>query len=87
MYKIVSFEQTCMACPSQWECTLDDGRMIYIRYRWSDLSVKVSDQPTEDIYDAVDGKEIFSSGTSSGFHGVMSLEELQYETRDLLQWP
>lgn len=31
--------QTCGACPSQWEGELEDGRMLYIRYRWGYLSI------------------------------------------------
>lgn len=30
--------QTCSACPSQWDITLDDGRRVYARYRWGWLS-------------------------------------------------
>jgi hypothetical protein len=33
--KIVkSAEQTCSACPTQWQGMLRDGRAFYFRYRW-----------------------------------------------------
>lgn len=35
---ITELVQTCGACPSQWEGTLDDGRVVYIRYRFGRLS-------------------------------------------------
>lgn len=31
--------QTCSACPSQWEGTTEDGRSVYVRYRWGNLTV------------------------------------------------
>lgn len=34
--------QTCDACPSQWDAETDDGRPVYIRYRWGFLSVRVA---------------------------------------------
>lgn len=52
--------QTCGACPSQWEASLKDGRMLYIRYRWGCLSVRISLNPTEDAFDAVRGVEIWN---------------------------
>lgn len=31
---VTSLKKTCTACPSQWDGTLDDGRVLYARYRW-----------------------------------------------------
>ncbi|WP_028058300.1 hypothetical protein [Candidatus Solirubrobacter pratensis] len=39
--EITDLEQTCWACPSQWEGKLADGRHVYIRYRWGFLRVTV----------------------------------------------
>ena len=33
------FIRTCIACPSQWEGELDDGRWLYVRYRGGRFSV------------------------------------------------
>lgn len=41
-YTVASISQTCKA-PSQWEGLLDDGRHIYVRYRWGVLTVGVGD--------------------------------------------
>lgn len=34
---ITSLQQTCSACPAQWQGELADGRAIYIRYRYGRL--------------------------------------------------
>jgi hypothetical protein len=47
--KLTSIEQTCLACPSQWEGKLKSGRMIYVRYRWGTLNICVSKFPTDDF--------------------------------------
>jgi hypothetical protein len=31
--KVKFFTRTCVACPSQWEGSLDSGEFLYIRYR------------------------------------------------------
>ncbi len=85
--KVDSIVQTCPACPSQWEGTLDDGRMIYIRYRWGRLSVRVSPEPTNDIGDAVRGDEIHASIVGeSGWDGSITLDEVKHRVGDLLEW-
>lgn len=40
--KVAQLEMTCGACPSQWEGELEDGRAIYIRYRWGRLGVVIA---------------------------------------------
>ena len=64
MPTIKHLEQTCFACPSQWEGETTDGKYIYIRYRWGYLSVDV------------DGKEIFGLHVGSNTGGVMSEKEM-----------
>ncbi len=39
MITVKSIELTCHSHPAQWEGRTDDGRPIYVRYRWSYLSV------------------------------------------------
>ena len=87
MLKVVKLIQTCYACPSQWEGTLDDGRMIYIRFRWGNLTISVSPTPTTDVYDAVGGEVIYSKRTSDGLDGVMDYEEFKSLTKGLLNLP
>ncbi len=80
--KIKSIKQTCPACPSQWEGHLEDGRMFYIRYRWGHLSISVSDKPTDDVYDAVKGKEVLSKDVGDELDGTMSWDELHHAARE-----
>lgn len=37
---LVHLEQTCEACPSQWDGWDAEGTYYYIRYRWGHLSVQ-----------------------------------------------
>lgn len=37
MIKVTKLIRTCSACPSQWEGETEDGRYLYIRYRWGRL--------------------------------------------------
>ena len=76
MLKVVELERTCPACPSQWEGKLEDGRMIYIRYRWGYLEVRVSKEPTDNVDEAVCGKEVFGTGYGGQYDGEMSELEL-----------
>lgn len=69
--KIASLTQTCSACPSQWEGNLEDGRMIYIRYRHGWLSVSVSPKPTTDVSKAVMGESIYSESIGDDLDGFI----------------
>lgn len=37
-----SLDQTCLACPSQWDARTDLGERVYVRYRWGVLSVDLT---------------------------------------------
>lgn len=45
MIKLKTLEMTCDFCPSQWEGETEDGKRIYIRYRWGHLSYLIGDDP------------------------------------------
>lgn len=53
---------TCVACPAQWEGTLEDGRCVYVRYRGGWLSVGIG----ATSYEAIDDDDTF--GTQIGDH-------------------
>lgn len=76
--KILALDCTCGACPHQFEGTLDDGRMIYIRYRGGWLVASVSADPTTDIYDAVDGEELFAEKIGGHYDGVLPKYALKH---------
>lgn len=35
---VVELRQTCLACPEQWEGHLEDGQVVYVRYRHGHLT-------------------------------------------------
>jgi len=84
--KLVKLKKTCSACPAQWEGKLEDGRMVYVRYRWGYLSVRVSENKTEDITDAVRGKEIFGVGVGDSMSGTLEFVELVGVTGHILDY-
>lgn len=61
--KISSINQTCGACPSQWDAETTDGQSVYIRVRHGYLNLDVDD---ETIFD----------GNPDGVDGVMSTHEM-----------
>jgi len=76
--KIEDLKKTCDACPSQWEGYLEDGRQVYIRYRWSRLSVRISHEPTDEEFAAVRGEEIYADTLDEGgWAGYLEDNELR----------
>ena len=69
--------KTCFACPAQWEGETDDNRLVYIRYRWGYLSVRISEPNKTNITDAVRGDEIFGKDLNDPFGGYMENDELE----------
>jgi hypothetical protein len=83
---VTALKKTCTACPAQWEGTLDDGRALYIRYRWGGLSVGAG----KDIDDAVKNrwgdKALFEENVGDGLDGYMDFEELKAHLHGLLEF-
>jgi hypothetical protein len=40
--EVYELRRTCIACPSQWEGRIYEHGSIYIRYRWGNLTVRIS---------------------------------------------
>lgn len=76
-YKVKEIFNTCSACPAQWEGTLEDGRMIYVRYRRGAFTVDISDRKTTDIFDAVNGERIIAMQIGGEFDGYMEDVEMK----------
>ena len=74
--KIKKITKTCGGYPSQWEGKLENGKMIYIRYRWGLLDVRISKKPTDDILEAVKGKSIYKKYIGGPYDGVIEDEQL-----------
>ena len=76
--KVISINQTCSACPSQWDAVLEDGREVYIRYRWGWLSIRCP---------GVDGEELLGKSCGDDLAGSMEYSELKEHAKEVLDLP
>lgn len=76
--------KTCSACPSQWDIFLDDGRYVYVRYRWGGLRLTLAENE-DALFNGYD-QVIYDEQIGDGFDGVMEEEELRDLTKDILDW-
>ena len=74
---IKELKQTCDGCPSQWEGKTDDGKYVYIRYRYGWLSFCIGS-----VYGEVLGLSVGNS-----MDGCMTEEELATYLGHLVQFP
>lgn len=65
--RVILLDQTCTACPSQWEGRTDDGRHVYIRYRGGWLSAGIA----ATIDEAVRTDTFFGTNIGTEFDGWM----------------
>lgn len=69
--KLARIEQTCHACPSQWDAWTEDGTYIYIRYRYGYLTVTRYDDPEADR-----GDVLFAMQYGDDLDGTMNEDEM-----------
>lgn len=86
MIRPLLVRQTCSACPAQWEGTLDDGRMFYVRYRWGWLDIRVSPEKTQDVFEAVRGQSVLEQRLGDNRDGYLSLRDLKTATIGVIDW-
>lgn len=72
---VTKIVQTCPASPSQWEGTTEDGRPLYIRYRFGFLSISVG-PVGGDMNSAVNGEQWFGEEIGEGMDGYITLAEV-----------
>ena len=85
--KLVTLKRTCIACPSQWEGTLEDGRAIYARYRHGELSVGVGNDLNEAVRNGMSDQALYADHIGDGLDGFMDFEELKAHLCGLLEFP
>ncbi|MGD9736419.1 MAG: hypothetical protein AB7V58_12575 [Solirubrobacterales bacterium] len=85
--KVAALKKTCTACPSQWEGTLEDGRVIYARYRWGELSVGVGGEIDEAVHNGWTDEALYADQVGEGLDGFMVFEELKAHLYGLLEFP
>lgn len=82
MIEINELEQTCQACPAQWEFYTFDNRPVYVRYRWGFLSVSVGKQCGA-LPDAIDGTVIIGKELGNSMDGFIEWEQVKEELNKL----
>ena len=80
--KVKNLTQTCIACPSQWEGHIEDGRMFYCRYRYGHLSIEISKSKTNNVGEAMEIR-LYSEVLGDEYDGVMSEDELVGIMKDI----
>jgi hypothetical protein len=85
--KVLTLKKTCLACPSQWEGTLDDGRAVYARFRHGHLSVGIGKTADQAVNNAMSDQALYEGDIGDGLDGFMDFEELKAHLRGLLEFP
>jgi hypothetical protein len=85
--KVTALRKTCLACPSQWEGTLEDGRVVYARYRHGALSVGVGDDIDEAIRNGMSDHALYVDYVGDALDGFMDFDELKTHLHGLLEFP
>lgn len=76
---VKSYEQTCGACPSQWDIWTTDGQYIYARYRWGGLTLTLE-------VGTPNSRILYAENIGDGWNGVLSTQELIDHTSSVLDW-
>jgi len=85
--ELATLTRTCLACPSQWEGTLDDGRAIYVRYRHGELSVGIGEDIDDAVRNGMSDQALYAADIGDGVDGFMDVEELKTRLHGLLKLP
>jgi hypothetical protein len=85
--KVIALKRTCLACPSQWEGSLADGRAVYARYRHGELTIGVGDEIDEAVRNARSDVALYAEEVGDGLDGFMSFEELKAQLCGVLEFP
>ena len=81
--KVVELRHTCYAMPAQWEGRCNDGKWVYVRYRFGWLSIVVGEG--EEALREI-GREVFAKHCGGSMDGDMTFEELCQHAPGI-EWP
>jgi hypothetical protein len=79
---VVELAQTCDSCPSQWEGRTEDGRYVYVRYRWGNLQVGFGPTIEAAIFDETIDRQI-----GDRLDGSLTYADLVTTTAAVIDWP
>jgi hypothetical protein len=82
--KVATLRQTTWACPTQWEGTLEDGRILYARCRRGELSVGVGEDIDSAVRNSMGDDALYFEHVADE---PLSLEELRAHLYGLLEFP
>ncbi len=85
--KVVALKNTCIACPSQWEGSLEDGRAVYVRYRHGALSVAIGNGVDEAVRNGMSDDALYAGYVGDELDGFMDFEELKTHLRGVMEFP
>jgi hypothetical protein len=85
--KVMALKKTSLACPSQWEGVLEDGRFVYARYRHGELSVGVGDDIEEAVRNGMSDQALYMDHVGDGLDGFINFDELKVHLYGLLDFP
>ena len=74
MIEVSHLTMTSDACPTQWQGLVGDEGSIYIRYRWGELEVYVSETSHDSIRDGV---RIFDQPIGGKYDGQRSTDQMK----------
>jgi len=84
---VTSLKKTCIACPSQWEGTLDDGRVLYVRFRWGELTAGLGERLEDAVKNSRSEDTLLLEHVGDGLDGFMKSEEMRGHLHGLLEFP
>jgi hypothetical protein len=87
MTKVLTLKKTCLACPSQWEGDLEDGRAVYARFRHGHLSVGIGGTVKQAVGNAMSDQALYEGNIGDGLDGFMDFDELKGHLHGLLEFP
>ena len=73
---VIRLKQTCLSNPSQWQGRLEDGRVLYIRYRWGSLYAGVGRSLAEAVGVTKEPDESHVLQVGSAYDGYIELGEV-----------
>lgn len=86
MIEIISARMALCACPTVWIGKTNEGHTIYCRYRWGNLSVRLSTQPNPE-FEGAGGTCIADINRGDPNDGYIDYDDLRETTREFIIWP
>lgn len=87
MIVVTTVTQTCCASPNIYCGITREGEMIFARYRWGHLSVRILPAGIDDGAEGATGKSILEVDHGERFDGYIYYHELRSLTEEIIEWP